>query len=67
MELTKTMEGKGKTVLIVYAHHYKKSLNAAILDTTIKTLKATGSDVIVSDLYAQNFNPMLGTDDIKGK
>ena len=61
------MAGKGKTVLVVYAHHYEKSLNASILETTVKTLKANGCNVIVSDLYAQNFNPLIGSHDIKGK
>ena len=61
------MAAQNKTVLIVYAHHYDKSLNAAVLDTTTKALKADGCDVIVSDLYAENFNPVLGFHDVKGE
>ena len=61
------MATKNKTVLIVCAHHYNKSLNASVLDTTVKALKADGCDVIISDLYAQNFNPVMGFQDVTSK
>lgn len=49
--------------LIVYAHPNPKSFNAAILETTVKSLESKGHQVTVRDLYKMNFNPVLtGTD-----
>jgi NAD(P)H dehydrogenase (quinone) len=47
-------------VLIVYAHAEPKSFNGAMLEIAVKTLKAAGHEVIVSDLYAMEFNPLSG-------
>ena len=57
-------------VLIIYAHYLQqKSLNAAIRDVTVKELTEQGHRVVVTDLYAQKFNPLPTTTDTgrKGK
>ncbi|XP_071163416.1 NAD(P)H dehydrogenase [quinone] 1-like [Mytilus edulis] len=56
-----------KTALIVYAHPEPKSFNAALRDTAVKTLKAQGYNVLVSDLYAQHFQPVISKTDIIGE
>jgi len=45
--------------LIVYAHPNKESLNHSILDTTVNTLNKLGHEVVVRDLYALDFQPVL--------
>jgi NAD(P)H dehydrogenase (quinone) len=50
-------------VLIVYAHENNKSFNAAMKDVAVETLTATGHSVVVSDLYAQGFNPVASRHD----
>ena len=49
--------------LIVYAHPNPGSLNHAILDTAIHTLKNNGHEVVVRDLYALDFQPVLKPED----
>lgn len=44
---------------IVYAHPEEKSFNAALRDRAIRTFKAAGHEVCVSDLYAMGFNPLI--------
>ena len=50
-------------VLIVYAHPEPRSFNGAMKDLAVETLRAEGREVVVSDLYAMNFNPVTGADD----
>ena len=50
--------------LIVYAHPHPESLNHAILDTTVSTLKKNGHEVIVRDLYELDFQPVLRPEDM---
>ena len=45
--------------LIVYAHSNPESLNHAILEATVNGLKKNGHEVIVRDLYALDFQPVL--------
>lgn len=45
-------------VLIVLAHPEHKSFNAAMYQSTIKTLIDNGHEVKTSDLYQMNFNPV---------
>lgn len=54
-------------VLIVYAHPESKSFNGAMRDVAIETLERTGNEVVVSDLYAMRFNPVVGLDDFVGE
>jgi NAD(P)H dehydrogenase (quinone) len=49
--------------LIVCAHPNPQSLNHAILDTAVNTLKNNGHEVVVRDLYAINFQPVLKPED----
>ena len=51
------------TVLIVYAHLYDKSYNAAMLEVAKTTLEGQGHKVIVSDLYAMGFDPIISKSD----
>ena len=49
--------------LIVYAHPEPTSFTAALKDTALRALSATGHGVEVSDLYAEGFNPVAGRHD----
>jgi NAD(P)H dehydrogenase (quinone) len=53
-------------VLIVYAHPEPTSFSAAMKDAAIRVLRNTGHDVVVSDLYAEGFNPVAGRHDFAG-
>ncbi len=49
--------------LIIYAHPNPKSFNHAILETVEQTLTEKGHEIKVVDLYAQNFNCVLASND----
>ncbi|MGG0414338.1 NAD(P)H-dependent oxidoreductase [Peribacillus simplex] len=49
--------------LVVYAHPNPESLNHSILGTTVNTLKKNGHEVVVRDLYALDFHPVLKPED----
>ncbi len=51
--------------LILYAHPNPKSFNAAILETTVKTLESKGHQVTTRDLYKMNFDPVLKGSDFE--
>lgn len=51
--------------LIVYAHPEPQSFTAALKNCAVTTLTGLGHDVVVSDLYAMNFNPVAGPDDMR--
>jgi NAD(P)H dehydrogenase (quinone) len=50
-------------VLVVYCHPVPDSFCAALRDVAIGTLTAQGWDVRLVDLYADGFDPVLGTDE----
>lgn len=50
-------------VLIVYAHPEPKSFGRALLDRSVQTLQSCGHEVVVSDLYAMDFQPVATGDD----
>ncbi len=50
-------------VLIVFAHNEPRSFNAAMKDEAVRVLQDEGHEVIVSDLYAMNFNPVASAAD----
>lgn len=52
-------------VLIVYAHEEPKSFNAAMKDHAVHVLTKAGHSVVVSDLYAADFDPVGGKRDFK--
>ncbi|MFB5760156.1 NAD(P)H-dependent oxidoreductase [Paenibacillus medicaginis] len=49
--------------LVIYAHPHAESLNHSILETTVRALKNNGHEVIVRDLYALDFQPVLKPED----
>lgn len=51
-------------VLIVYAHPEPQSFNSSCLSVALDVFRSGGHDVVVSDLYAQRFNPVAGPDDV---
>ncbi|XP_037371916.1 NAD(P)H dehydrogenase [quinone] 1 [Talpa occidentalis] len=56
-----------RKALIVLAHSEKTSFNYAMKEAAVQALKKKGWDVLESDLYAMNFNPLITREDIKGK
>ena len=50
-------------VLIVHAHPEPESFNGAMTRAAVEALGDDGHDVVVSDLYAQEFAPAAGRDD----
>jgi NAD(P)H dehydrogenase (quinone) len=50
-------------ILYVYAHPHVDSFNHLIKETGIQYLQETKNKVIVSDLYAQQFNPVASWND----
>jgi NAD(P)H dehydrogenase (quinone) len=50
-------------VLIVYAHPEPRSFGRALLDRSVQVLHEEGHEVVVSDLYAMDFNPVASAAD----
>lgn len=50
-------------VLLVYTHPVAESFTAAVRDAALAELAAAGHEVRVSDLYAENFNPVMSRQD----
>jgi NAD(P)H dehydrogenase (quinone) len=50
-------------VLLVYAHPEPTSFTGALKDAAAQALRGAGHSVEVSDLYAENFNPVAGRHD----
>ncbi len=46
-------------IFIVYANPEPNSLGAAMRDRSVEVLRAEGHEVVVSDLYAMQFDPCL--------
>ena len=58
---------KKKTVLVVFAHWKRQtSFNGAMFDAALTALKEAGYEVMTSDLYQLNWNPVVSKDDIGG-
>lgn len=53
-------------VLIVFAHPESQSFSAALKEVAVKTFRAAGHEVTVTDLYAQGWNAALGAGDFTG-
>lgn len=51
-------------VLIVYAHPEPQSFNSSLLSVGLDVFRSAGHEVVVSDLYAQRFNPVAGPNDV---
>lgn len=56
-----------KHFLIIYAHPNPESFNAGVKNTIVKTLQDANASYKVIDLYAENFNPVLSLEEVKGK
>lgn len=52
-------------ILIVYAHPGPQSFNSKLKDIAQTVLKENGNNVVVSDLYKMNFNPVAQKSDFK--
>lgn len=50
-------------ILVVTAHPDENSLCTALASHTISSLESAGHDVVVEDLYAKQFNPVLSQDE----
>jgi NAD(P)H dehydrogenase (quinone) len=53
-------------VLLVFAHPVPESYGAALHQVTVETLRAAGHVVDDCDLYAENFQPVLTTEERRG-
>jgi NAD(P)H dehydrogenase (quinone) len=51
-------------IIIILAHPDKASFNHAIANITVETLEAKGHEVIFSDLYDEEFSPLLFSPEI---
>ncbi|MCK5708885.1 MAG: NAD(P)H-dependent oxidoreductase [Candidatus Aureabacteria bacterium] len=51
-------------ISVILAHPNKESFNHAIAATTIETLKQNGHEVYFHDLYEENFDPILPSEEI---
>ena len=49
--------------LIVYAHPEPTSFTAALKDAAVRAVESAGHAAVVSDLYAEKFNPVAGRHD----
>jgi NAD(P)H dehydrogenase (quinone) len=49
--------------LVVFCHPVPESFGAAVRDAAVEALAARGWEVRVLDLYAEKFDPVLGTDE----
>lgn len=54
-------------VLIVYAHNESKSFCSAMKDLSVAELQAKGHEVVVSDLYAMNWNAVADVADFNDR
>jgi len=61
------IESPAMNVLIVYAHPEPKSFNGAMKDLAVETMSGAGHEVVVSDLYAMRFNPVVDAQDFLGE
>ena len=52
-------------ILIVYAHPEPQSFNSKLKDIAQTVLKENGNNVVVSDLYKMNFNPVAQKSNFK--
>lgn len=53
--------------LIIYSHPNPNSLNSFLKNVLVNHLEENGLEVVVRDLYALNFNPVLSLKDMAGQ
>jgi len=51
-------------ISVILAHPHQGSFNHAIAETIVTTLRQTGHEVHIHDLYAEEFDPILPFDEI---
>ena len=54
-------------VLIVHAHPEPQSFTSALKNLAVAQLRGAGHEVVVSDLYAMNFNPVASAADFSSR
>ncbi|KAH1177311.1 hypothetical protein KIL84_011013, partial [Mauremys mutica] len=59
-------QSRGRKVLIFYAHQEPKSLNGSLKNCAVEELRKQDCNVIMSDLYAMQFEPRATRNDIIG-
>ena len=57
---------KATRALVLFAHPCEESFGAALHRTVVDTLTERGWDVDDCDLYAENFQPVLTTEERRG-
>ncbi|KQO33880.1 NAD(P)H dehydrogenase [Flavobacterium sp. Leaf82] len=53
--------------LVIYAHPNSGSLNHFFKQTVIENLQESGQEIVIRDLNAINFNPVLSLEDMNGQ
>lgn len=53
--------------LIIYSHPNPNSLNSYLKNVLVELLESNNNEVMVRDLYALNFNPVLSLEDMAGQ
>jgi len=62
-----TMTIQNRNILIVTAHPEQRSFNHALTESATSALRAAGHDVVLSDLYAENFDASSGPGDFTAR
>lgn len=62
--LTATLGEKKMKLLVILGHPDPRSFNHAIASTVCETLRKSGHTVILHDLYAEGFDPLLPKEEI---
>ena len=55
------------THLIIFAHPNPNSFTKAIVERVVQATQTAGANVVIRDLYAMNFNPILSAAEMKGE
>jgi NAD(P)H dehydrogenase (quinone) len=53
-------------ILLVYCHPCPESFNAAVRDTAVEALRASGHEVDLLDLHASGFDPVMSAEERRG-
>lgn len=53
--------------LIIYAHPNETSINSRLKETIVAAIKNNGHEVVLRDLYALQFDPILSLTDMQGQ
>lgn len=53
--------------LIIYAHPNEASINSRLKETIVAAIKDNGHEIVIRDLYALQFDPILSLTDMQGQ